>query len=42
MDTIRNVVTIIGSRSMGHMFLHYERNEEEPLAARLFKLLGFV
>lgn len=30
------------SRSMGHYALHYRRDEEGPLAAKLLKLLGFV
>ena len=31
-----------GSRSMGHMALHYGNPEEGPLAARLLKMLGFI
>lgn len=31
-----------GSRSMGHMALHYAKPEEGPLAARLLKMLGFI
>ena len=35
-------INVRGSRSMGHMALHYGKPEEGPLAARLLKLLGFI
>ncbi len=36
------VKTQSGSRSMGHVALHYGKPEEGPLAAKLLKLLGFI
>lgn len=42
MATVAKTQGPLGTRSMGHIALHYKNKEDGPLAARLLSMLGYV